>query len=110
MSGQEWFVEFASGLALRAPESDLTGDVLIIDGGTPALCRALRLKLSEECRKLNRARPFKKIVGGRSKSEDGLQLADMIAGATRHYFAEDEREYYKSFESKIVDLWQVPGK
>lgn len=110
MNGQEWFVEFTSGLALRASERDLVGEVLIIDGGTPSLCRALRVRLSEECRRMNRVRPFKKIVGGRSKSEDGLQLADMIAGATRRYFAAGEREYYKSFERKIVDLWQVPGE
>ena len=108
MSGQEWIVEFTAGLALRASELDLAKDVLIVDGGTPSLCRALRVRLSEKCRKAGRVRPFRKIIGGRSKNEDGLQLADMIAGGIRHYFVGSEQEHYKSFETRLVDLWQVP--
>jgi len=109
MSGQDFTVEFISRLTLRASELDIANDVLIIDGATPVLCRALRVRLSAECRQRHRVRPFKKIVGGRSASEDGLQLADMIAGAVRQHVMQVENDYYETFANKVADLWEVPG-
>jgi len=111
MNGQEFSIEFISLLTLRALELDIANDVLVIDGTTPAFRRALRIKLSEECRKLKRRnRPFKKIISGDSRREDGLQLADMIVGAVRQHVVGIEGGYYKTFESKVVDLWRVSGK
>ena len=100
-------IELIVGLTFRASPLDIANDVLIIDGGTPGLCRALRVRLSEECHKTSRVRPFSKIVGGRSRSEDGLQLADMIAGAIRQNVVGSDRGYYRTFANKIVDLWEV---
>jgi len=108
MSGQEFTVEFISRLALRTYELDLASDILIVDAGTPSLCRALRIRLSSECRQSGRVRPFAKIVGGRSQNEDGLQLADMVAGAVRQHVMGAEHEYYETFADKVADLWQVP--
>jgi hypothetical protein len=82
--------------------------VLIIDEATPSFIRALRLRLSKESRMLNRVRPFKNIIGANSNREDGLQVADMIAGAIRHHALGDEKEYFPLFADKIVDLWEVP--
>lgn len=107
LSGQALMVELVVGLTLRASALDIASDVLIVDGGTPAFCRALRLRFSEESRKAKRIRPFSKIVGGRSRSEDGLQLADMVAGATRQNVMDLESTYYRTFESKVVDVWRV---
>src|SRR4030066_17243 len=56
---------------------------LVIDGATPAFCRDLRVQFTERCKREERIRPFKNIIGANSKSEDGLQLADMVAGAIR---------------------------
>ena len=108
MNGQELMVEFTTQLALRASEVDLENDVLIVDAGTAAFCRMLRLRLSVDCRQRGRERPFSKIVGGRSQNEDGLQLADMIAGAVRQYFVQGHQEHYATFANKVVDLWRVP--
>ncbi|MBI5305739.1 MAG: DUF3800 domain-containing protein [Chloroflexi bacterium] len=110
MGGQELMVEFTTRLVLRAPEAELANDVLIVDAGTPALCRALRLRLSVECRQRERERPFSKIVGGRSQNEDGLQLADMIAGAIRQYVVQGQKEHYATFVNKVIDLWQEPER
>lgn len=107
MNGQELTVEFICRLVFRAPPSDIANDVLIIDSATSPLIRTLRLRLSNECRKLERVRPFKKIVGSDSSREDGLQLADMLAGAIRHYAMGIQPEYYQTFVGKIVDLWEV---
>jgi len=107
LTGDALMIELIVGLTMRASAREIADDVLIIDGGTPALCRAVRIHLSRACRKSNRLHPFAKIVGGRSRSEDGLQLADMIAGAIRLHLIGGEGENYRSFEKKIVDLWQV---
>jgi hypothetical protein len=65
------------------------------------------VRLSQECEKTKRTRPFSKIVGARSQQHDGLQLADMIAAAIMHYAMWEEENYYQSFQHKIVDLWWV---
>lgn len=107
MRGQDLMIEFIARLILRAKALDLANDVLIMDGATQALLRALRIRLSRECYRLERVRPFKKIVSGVSNRDDGLQLADMIAGATSHYVVDGEIAYYRTFANKVVDLWEV---
>ena len=108
INSQEFVVEFISRLVLRASDLEIANDVLIIDGATPVLLRALRIRLSAECKRNNRVRPFRKIISGDSKREDGLQLADMIAGATRHYAMDLETEHLQTFAGKVSDLWPVP--
>lgn len=110
LSGRSFIVTTISRLVLRAPVSDIVGHVLIIDGATPALRRALRIRLSMECRELNRPRPFKKIIGADSAQEDGLQLADMIAGALRQHAMKIESRWYETLVNKIVDLWEIPAR
>lgn len=108
--GKELAIELIARLAVRSSELDIGTDFLIIDQATPDLRRKLRIRLSTEYHKLNRVRAFKKIVGGNSAHEDGIQLADMIAGAVRHFIIKDEREYLLMFEDKIVDLWQMTAR
>ncbi len=107
LSGQEVAVALLTSLILRIPELDLANDTLIIDGATPAFRRALRVRLSHECASLGRTRPFSKIVGADSAREDGLQLADMVAGATREYVTTGAARYYRTFGNKVVDVWNA---
>ena len=100
-------IELIVRLTLRASAADLRDDILIIDGSPPKFRRALRVRLSEECRRTGRANPFKKIVSGDSEGEDGLQLADMIVGAVRESVAGTGQNYYRTFANKVVDLWRV---
>ena len=109
-TGQDFTIEFILRLTLRASDLDIADDVLVIDGATLTLLRALRVRLSQECRQSGRVRPFKKIVNGDSRREDGLQLADMIAGVIRHYVVGEGEVYYRTFASKVLDLWEVPGQ
>ena len=87
---------------------DIANDCLIIDGATPALIRALRIRLSEACWAAHRIRPFKKIVRGDSVRDDGLQLADMLAGALRLHAIGIEQDFVPTFASKIADVWVLP--
>ncbi len=107
MNGLEFTVEFITHLALRYSKIEAMNDILVIDGGTPILIQALRIRLSKECRYLGRNRLFKKIVSADSKREDGLQLADMVVGAVKDYVMGIECCYFNTFKSKVVDLWEV---
>lgn len=107
MDGLHLSAELACRLILRASELDIAKDVLVIDGAVPLLRRTLRLRLSTECRMVGRVRPFRKIIGGDSRREDGLQLADMIVGAVRRHVLGAGSRYYHTFTAKVVDLWEV---
>ncbi len=100
--------ELIIGLAIRASELDIANEILIIDGATPVFCRNLRVQFSERTKREERIRPFKKIIGGDSRFEDGLQLADMIAGAIRLHTMGISSHHFYSISQRIVDLWNVP--
>lgn len=105
MNGQDLTIELITRLVLRVPELDLANDMLIADGATKAFRQALRARLSLEYRMAGRVRPFSAIQGASSRSEDGLQLADMIAGATRAYLSGEAAIHYKTFAAKVTDFW-----
>jgi len=94
-------------LTFRASELDIANEILIIDGATPAFCRSLRVQFTEHCKQQKRIRPFKNIIGAKSKNEDGLQLADMIAGAIRLHEMGISSEHFYCISSRIVDLWKL---
>jgi hypothetical protein len=108
LSGTDFTIRLIVGLAMRAPELDIANDYLIVDGATRAFLQALRIRLSFESRRTGRVRPFDTIVGGRSSSNEELQLADMIAGAVRQWVSGEDEICYRMFASKVVDLWQIP--
>jgi hypothetical protein len=105
---QQLTIELIIRLTLRASELDISNEVLIIDGATPAFCRDLRVQFTDRCKREGRIRPFKNIIGANSKSEDGLQLADMVAGAIRLHAIGSSSENYQAIFPRIVDLWQFP--
>jgi hypothetical protein len=108
LSPQQLTIELLIRLTLRASELDISNEVLVIDGATPAFCRDLRVQFTERCKREGRIRPFKNIIGANSKSEDGLQLADMVAGAIRLHAIGSSSDRYQVIFPRIVDLWQVP--
>jgi hypothetical protein len=110
LTGQELTAQMISELTFRASPLDISNDILIVDGATPAFCRLLRIRFSEACNRSGRVRPFKRIIGGDSAREDGLQLADMVAGATRQHALGTPNPYYAMFAAKVVDLWQLSSK
>ena len=93
-------------LTFRASELDIANEILIIDGATPAFCRSLRVQFTERCKTENRIRPFKNIIGANSRNEDGLQLADMIAGSIRLHAMNISSEHFNFISPRIVDLWE----
>ncbi len=108
LSPQELTTELLIGLTLRASELDIANEVLIIDGATSAFCRHLRVLFTERCKQEDRIRPFKNIIGANSRNEDGLQMADMIAGAIRLYAMGASGDHFYCISPRIVDLWELP--
>lgn len=107
LTGMDMIIELLVNLTLRSSPLDICNDILVIDGATDALRSNLRIRLSQECRKIRRVRPFKKIATASSRVEDGLQLADMVAGAIRDKTLGNNHAYYRTFARKVVDLWEV---
>jgi len=108
LSPQQLTIELLVSLTMRASELDISNDVLIIDGATPSFSRSLRVQFSERCKREERVRPFKNIIGADSKNEDGLQLADMIAGAVRLQAMETSIDHFQMISPRIVDYWKIP--
>lgn len=107
LTGMDMIIELLVNLTLRSSPLDICNDILIIDGATDALRSQLRIRLSQECRKIKRVRPFNKIATASSRVEDGLQLADMVVGAVRDKVLGNNESYYSTFARKVVDLWEV---
>jgi len=108
LNPQALTMELIIGLTMHASELDIANEILIIDGATPSFCRNLRIQFSERSKREKRIRPFKNIIGGDSKREDGLQLADMIAGAIRVHAIGISSGHFDVISSRIVDLWNLP--
>jgi hypothetical protein len=107
LSSQDLVIELIIQLTFRASELDIANELLIIDGATPAFCRSLRVQFTDRCKQQRRIRPFKHIVGANSRNEDGLQLADMIAGAIRLYVMGGSSDHFYCISQRIVDLWEL---
>lgn len=105
MSGTDLIVELLTKLAFRIPETVSEEAILIADSMTPQLKQQLRMRLSDGYQVAQRKRLFKKLISQTSGSSDGLQLADMVAGAIRHHITGRNSHYYAQIERKIVDLW-----
>lgn len=108
LSPHELTVELIVGLTMRASELDIANEILIVDGATSAFCRDLRVEFTKRCRHEERVRPFKNIIGADSRNEDGLQVADMIAGAIRLHAMGLSSEHFQIISPRIVDLWKLP--
>jgi len=107
MSSTELATSLLVNLTLRASPLDIANDVLVLDDAPDRFIQSLRINFTQAYQQMRRERPFKKIVSSKSKYDDGLQLADMVADAVREYIWEDDSTYFRTFSKKVVDLWQV---
>ncbi len=104
----ELVTELIIRLTFRASELDIANEVLIIDGASSAFCQHLRVRFTERCKQEKRIRPYKNIIGANSRNEDGLQMADMMAGAIRLHAMNISSEHFYCIASRVVDLWKLP--
>lgn len=107
LNGTDIMIRLIANLVLRASPLDIGDDILVLDGAAESVRKALRVYLSETYKQAKRERPFKKIISGDSRTDDGLQLADMVAGAIREHVWRKDSEYFNIFRHRVADLWQV---
>lgn len=96
----------------RSRPAELHNAVLIIDGerqsSNESFLRGLRLAMTMLGESQHRRRIFKSIVFKESKREDGLQYADMIAGAIAESVKHGESPYDLAIAEKLVILLSLP--
>jgi len=107
ISSTELTTSILVNLTLRASPLDIANDVLVLDDAPDRFVQSLRIHFTQAYQQMRRERPFKKIVSSKSKHDDGLQMADMIAGAVRQFVWENDPIYFKTFSNKVVDLWRA---
>ena len=107
LSSAELATTLLVNLTLRASPLDIANDILVLDDAPDYFIQSLRIHFTQAYKQMRRERPFKKIVSSRSKYDDGLQMADMIAGAVRQYIWEDDPIYFQTFSNKVADLWRA---
>lgn len=107
LSGTEIIIRLITELVVRASPLDIGDDVLVLDGAAEPIRKALRIYLSETIKQAKRERPFKKIVSGDSRTDDGLQLADMLAGAVREHIWRKDSSYFNLLGNRVIDFWLI---
>jgi len=101
MSSTELATDLLVNLTLRASPLDIANDVLVLDDAPDRFIQSLRIHFTKAYQQMRRERPFKKIVSSKSKYDDGLQMADMVAGAVREYIWENDSTLGLTQDGKI---------
>ncbi len=108
----EMYEYVLSELVKRSRPAELRDAILIVDGerasGNEPFLRGLRQAMSALGEKQHRGRIFKAIVLKQAKREDGLQYADMIAGAIAEGVKHGESPYDMAIAEKLAILLQLP--
>jgi len=104
---------FALGeLVARASPQDLQDAILVMDGEggetTEKTLNNIRRYLTRLYEERQRVRAFRKLIARNSRNEDGLQFADMVAGALAERAEHGESPYDDYVDAKLVDLWEYP--
>jgi len=107
LNSTELAMDLLTRLTLRASPLDIANDILVLDNAPDSFLKSLRVHFTQAYKHEQRERPFKKLVSSDSRHDDGLQLADMVAGAIRQYVWGDDPAYYRMFSKKVADLWSV---
>jgi hypothetical protein len=109
---QQMYEYILSELVKRSAPSDLHDAILVIDGerqtSNEPFLRGLRQAMTRLGEMQHRGRIFKSIVLKEAKREDGLQFADMIAGAIADGVKHGESPYDLAIAEKLAILLTLP--
>jgi len=101
--GRDVLGRFIAELMVRVPSDSMEGAILLVDGDkvAGALTRVIRVSISRETKAKRIKRGLKKVKGRPSHQEDGLQVADMLAGAIAGR-EKGEVDYLKNLSEKFT--------
>lgn len=99
--------EFIAVLADQLPATAVENALVVIDAHstTTELTRSIRVAISGALRARQRQPRIKKLCGRPAHREDGLQLADMVAGAVVESKVRGGADYLAGLEDKIRTTW-----
>ncbi len=99
MDSTKFYLFFMSEMVRLIPEDEKRGETLLLDEFGSAGKTIVGLGRTLKARGVSKG--FKKIVAKRSRSEDLIQVADMVAGAALRQFEKGDVEYLRVVEAKI---------
>ena len=99
MRGTDFYSYCVSELIQAIPGDRRRGATLLLDEYDSAGKTLADLSRTMRARGISKG--FKKIVMRRSQSEDLVQVADMVAGATLRQFARNDDSYLRAIEEKV---------
>jgi len=107
MNGLDFYLYFVSELIRQIPIEKKSGATLILDEfGSPSLIR-------QELRRVMKARGivhgFQRIFIRRSRSEDLIQVADLVAGALLRRDAKKDSEAFDCIQKKVQATFEFNG-
>jgi len=107
MQPRTFYVFFTSEAIRLIPEQEREGGVLLLDEFDRSGKTLAEVKRTLKLRHIRRG--FKKIRACRSRSEDLVQIADLVAGAVLRHYAKGDDRAYRVFEPKIqvlLEFWK----
>ncbi|MBM3302409.1 MAG: DUF3800 domain-containing protein [Deltaproteobacteria bacterium] len=110
MREPELYGHFVADLILRTGQTVVEGAYLLVDAqrSDVVLVWGIRVAISRALEEAGVAYRLKKVKARPAKEEEGLQIADMIAGAMLDRL-EGKREYVTKLEERLR-VWHYPPK
>jgi len=102
MPGQSFYVFFVTEVVRLIPEHERQGATLLLDQFDEAGRAITALKRTLTARGIHHG--FKRIRARRSRSEELIQIADLVAGAILRKYSGGDTEGYQVIASKIAAL------
>jgi hypothetical protein len=107
MQPRAFYVFFVTEVIRLIPESEREGSILLLDEFDRSGKTLAEVKRTLKLRHIRRG--FKRIRVRRSRSEDLVQIADLVAGAVLRRYAKGDDRAYRIFEPKIqvlLEFWK----
>ncbi|MBU0511714.1 MAG: DUF3800 domain-containing protein [Chloroflexi bacterium] len=108
-SDSRFYASCFAELADRIPNREVGETILVLDQFGSPVTTLRELRRSLKTHNLGRAtRLFKKITMKRSKGENLIQCADMVAGAMMRAWRGGDNSYFDLVRDKVI-IWEYPG-
>ena len=110
MREQERLGIFVANLILRVEPDLIEKSLLLVDGQRKdtALAQGIRVAIARALERSGRPRRLRKVKTRPARSEDGLQIADMIAGTVVSRL--QGRHHYLDWVGDRVSIWRYEPK
>ncbi len=103
--GVDFIADQLCSLVLRLPDEQIDGAMLLVDGekkDTRPLCTVTKRRFRQRADVLQRACHLEDVKSAESHRNDGIMVADMLAGAAQHAAKGAEPDFLAPLRRKIT--------